>query len=183
MEFDLEGQRVRAWVWVSVFKDGDEVEVVAERGATEWQAFGVRRINDGIVALHPHCSRGRYAHYKKSAKLFFKVMAIFFTAFYAMGLVVCLFQSLTWSEWKGLLPIFLGGTLISMGIYGVIAYRIASKFMGFVRLAEGIFEGFGWKDVRNIDLPAMTMKSKQPGEPGPLGILYFRYNEVSGDRR
>ena len=47
--------------------------------------------------------------------------------------------------------------------------------MGFVRLAEGIFEGFGWKDVKNIDLPAITKKGKKPGEPGALGIMYFRY--------
>ncbi len=47
--------------------------------------------------------------------------------------------------------------------------------MGFVHLAEGIFEGFGWKDVKNIDLPALTKKGKQPGEPAALGILYFRY--------
>ncbi len=47
--------------------------------------------------------------------------------------------------------------------------------MGFVRLAEGIFEGFGWKDVKNIDLPVITKKDKKPGDPAALGILYFRY--------
>ncbi len=47
--------------------------------------------------------------------------------------------------------------------------------MGFVFLAEGVFEGFGWKDVKNIDLPAITKKGKKPDEPGALGVLYFRY--------
>lgn len=62
-----------------------------------------------------------------------------------------------------------------MVISGFIAYRIASKMMGFVQLAEGIFQGFDWTDVKNIDLPAITKKGKQPGDPGALGVLYFRY--------
>ncbi|WP_346428407.1 hypothetical protein [Burkholderia sp. Nafp2/4-1b] len=56
----------------------------------------------------------------------------------------------------------------------MIAFNISRKFMGFVRLAEGIFSGFGWGNVKNIDLPAITKKSKKPGDPGALGILYFR---------
>ncbi len=67
------------------------------------------------------------------------------------------------------------GTLVSALGYGFITYRVARKMMGFVRLAEGIFEGFGWKDVKNIDLPAITKKNKKPGDPAALGILYFRY--------
>ena len=62
-----------------------------------------------------------------------------------------------------------------MLVSGVIAWRIAKKFMGFVRLAEGIFTAFGWKDVKNIDLPASTKKTKQPGDAGVLGVLYFRH--------
>jgi hypothetical protein len=60
-------------------------------------------------------------------------------------------------------------------IFGAIGVRMSRRFMGFVQLAEGVFEGFGWKDVRNIDLPAMTKKTKRQGDPGALGVLYFRY--------
>jgi hypothetical protein len=66
LEFELDGKQVRAWVWVSVFEDGDEVEVVAERWGDVWQGYGIRRLTDRIVALHPHCSRGRYATTKLS---------------------------------------------------------------------------------------------------------------------
>jgi len=59
--------------------------------------------------------------------------------------------------------------------YGVIAYRIANRYMGFVRLAESIFQVFGWPDVKHIDLPAATKRTKQPNDPGALGVLYFRY--------
>ncbi|MBR8061979.1 hypothetical protein KDX32_02620 [Burkholderia ambifaria] len=173
LEFELEGRSVKAWVWWSVFSEGDEVEIVAERWGDTWQAFGIRRLSDKIVALHPHCSRGRFAHYRAS----FKWGGAFFAAaiFFAYFIIAC------FAIFKGGVPIenliisCALGTLVSALGYGFITYRVARKMVGFVRLAEGIFEGFGWKDVKNIDLPAITKKNKQPGEPGALGVLYFRY--------
>ena len=173
IEFELDGKPVKAWVWWSVFSEGDEVEVVAERWGETWQAFGVRRLSDKIVALHPHCSRGRFAHYRAS----FKWGGVFFAA----AMITAYFIIACFAVFKGGVPIenliitCALGTLVSALGYGFITYRVARKMMGFVRLAEGIFEGFGWKDVKNIDLPAITKKGKKPGEPGALGILYFRY--------
>lgn len=69
--------------------------------------------------------------------------------------------------------------LCSGGIFlvtGFIAFVILRKFMRFVKLAERIFEIFGWDDVRNIDLPAIAKKGKKPGDPGALGFLFFRYS-------
>ncbi|MBA9902602.1 putative type VI secretion system effector [Burkholderia cepacia] len=173
IEFELDGKPVKAWVWWSVFSEGDEVEVVAERWGEKWQAFGVRRLSDKIVALHPHCSRGRFAHYRAS----FRWGGVFFAA----AMITAYFIIACFAIFKGVVPIenliitCALGTLVSALGYGFITYRVARKMMGFVRLAEGIFEGFGWKDVKNIDLPAITKKGKKPGEPGALGILYFRY--------
>ncbi|MCA7928403.1 hypothetical protein LGM45_05090 [Burkholderia cepacia] len=173
IEFELDGKPVKAWVWWSVFSEGDEVEVVAERWGETWQAFGVRRLSDRIVALHPHCSRGRFAHYRAS----FKWGGVFFAA----AMITAYFIIACFAVFKGGVPIenliitCALGTLVSALGYGFIIYRVARKMMGFVRLAEGIFEGFGWKGVKNIDLPAITKKGKKPGEPGALGILYFRY--------
>ncbi|RQT46363.1 hypothetical protein DF046_30065 [Burkholderia cepacia] len=173
IEFELDGKPVKAWVWWSVFSEGDEVEVVAERWGDTWQAFGIRRLSDKIVALHPHCSRGRLAHYRAS----FKWGGIFFVS----AMVVLYFISACFLIFRGGIPVenlviaLLLGTSVSALGYGFITYRVARKMMGFVRLAEGIFEGFGWKDVKNIDLPAITKKGKKPGDPGALGVLYFRY--------
>ncbi|WP_155753880.1 putative type VI secretion system effector [Burkholderia cepacia] len=173
IEFELDGKPVKAWVWWSVFSEGDEVEVVAERWGDTWQAFGVRRISDKIVALHPHCSRGRYAHYRASFR--------WGGMFLALALAVAYFIITCFAVFKGGAPIdslLIGCAMGSLGsavIFSLITYRISRKMMGFVRLAEGIFEGFGWKDVKNIDLPAITKKGKKPGELGALGILYFRY--------
>lgn len=55
LAFDLDGKPVKAWVWQSVFDEGDEVEVVAEQWGDAWQGYGIRRTSDKIVALHPHC--------------------------------------------------------------------------------------------------------------------------------
>ncbi|WP_155687550.1 putative type VI secretion system effector [Burkholderia cepacia] len=173
IEFELDGKPVNAWVWWSVFSEGDEVEVVAERWGETWQAFGVRRLSDKIVALHPHCSRGRFAHYRAS----FKWGGVFFAA----AMITAYFIIACFAVFKGGVPIenliitCALGTLVSALGYGFITYRVSRKMMGFVRLAEGIFEGFGWKDVKNIDLPAITKKGKKPGDPGALGVLYFRY--------
>ncbi|WP_277424923.1 putative type VI secretion system effector [Burkholderia oklahomensis] len=65
VQFDIDGKKMAGWLMWSPFKDGDEVEVVAEplRDGT-YQAFAVLKPDDKTIALYPHCSRGRIAHYK-----------------------------------------------------------------------------------------------------------------------
>lgn len=67
--FELDGKKVMGWLMWSPFKNGDEVEVAAElmRDGT-YRAFAVLKPNDRTIALYPHCSRGRIAHYKNSIK-------------------------------------------------------------------------------------------------------------------
>lgn len=173
LEFELDGKAVQAWVWISVFNEGDEVEVVAEPDGDGWMGYGIRRVTDRIVALHPHCSRGRFAHYRACARWWFKLTAGLLIFMYALVTFLALLQSI--NNWIGLLQ---AGALGSVGvalILAIIAYRISSKYAGFVEQAEKIFEVFGWPNVKNIDLPAITKKSKKPGDPGSLGILFFRY--------
>nr|WP_041490327.1 putative type VI secretion system effector [Burkholderia ambifaria] len=173
LEFELDGKSIRAWVWVSVFKEGDEVEIVAEPFGQIWHAFGIRRVSDRIVALHPHCSRGRYAHYKATARWWIGLTGAFLLCFNIFAVIVLYFSDE--NDWLGVLNLFLGGGVIVAAITGIISVRIGRKMMKFVRLAEGIFSGFDWKNVKNIDLPAITKKSKKPEDAGALGVLYFRY--------
>ncbi|MCQ0033170.1 hypothetical protein EFP18_28065 [Burkholderia glumae] len=175
LEFELDGKSVQAWVWISVFEEGDEVEVVAEPGSEGWIGYGIRRVSDRIVALHPHCSRGRYAHYKASFLWFCKLVGGLLLASWILAAIVAYFKSLSATDIIPGILVFLAAGLLAALIYGVIAYRIAKRFMGFVHLAEGIFEVFGWPNVKHIDLPAITKKTKTPSDPGALGILYFRY--------
>jgi hypothetical protein len=173
LEFELDGKRIRAWVWLSVFKEGDEVEVVAEPMGDVWQGYGVRRLSDKIVALHPHCSRGRYAHYKASTKWLFIIYLTVFLFLLLVGSIRMMFKGD--GDWLSFAAFMIAGGLAGLLAYAFFAWRIARKLMGFVRLAEGIFTAFGWSDVKNIDLPAITKRTKRPGDPGPLGVMYFRY--------
>jgi len=175
LEFDLGGVPVKAWVWVSVFKEGDEVEVVAERDGDGWLGYGIRRMSDHIVALHPHCSRGRYAHYKASFSWSLKIIGGLFLAAFAMEMLVAVIKGITLQDLGIFALLAIAGGLLGALILGGIAYRISNRFMGFVKLAEGIFQVFGWPNVKHIDLPAITKKTKTPNDPGALGVLYFRY--------
>jgi hypothetical protein len=175
LEFELDGKPVKAWIWVSIFKEGDEVEVVAEPNGDGWIGYGIRRISDRIVALHPHCSRGRYAHYKASFSWSVKIGGSLLVMSSLLGVVVAFTKSLPATEVIPFILLCLASNIFVGLIFAAIAYRISRRFMGFVHLAERIFQIFGWPDVKNIDLPAITRKSKRPDEPGPLGVLYFRY--------
>ena len=175
LEFELDGKPIKAWVWVSVFKEGDEVEVVAEPDGDGWRGYGIRRMSDRIVALHPHCSRGRYAHYKASFSWFVKIVGGLLLAAFAIEMLVAVTRGLTSQDLGIFALLAIAGGLLGALILGGIAYRISSRFMGFVRLAEGIFQVFGWPNVKHIDLPALTKKTKTSGDPGALGVLYFRY--------
>jgi hypothetical protein len=173
LEFDVDDKPVRAWVWLSAFQDGDEVEVVAEKVGGVWQGYGIRRPSDKIVALYPHCSRGRKAHRAALLKYWIYSSSIMLSISY----LICIFMMYLkgndkWDDF------FVAGGIGGVGCLLItlfIAWRVSSKFSGFVKLAEGVFTAFGWKDVENIDLPAITKKTKGPGDPGPLGVMYFRY--------
>jgi hypothetical protein len=66
LDFDLDGQHVKGWVWRNPFREGDAVNVAAENLGGHWEAYGVVRTSDRTVALYPHCSRGRSRHRKNS---------------------------------------------------------------------------------------------------------------------
>lgn len=175
LEFELDGKLVKAWLWVSVFEEGDEVEVVAEPDGDSWMGYGIRRTSDRIVALHPHCSRGRYAHYRASLSWFVKIVGSILIASWILTAIISYFKSLPSREIGEFILFVLGGSALGAAIYAFIAFSVVRRFMGFVFLVEEIFHVFGWANVKNIDLPAITKKGKKPGDPGALGILFFRY--------
>ncbi len=175
VEFEIDSKPIRAWLWISVFQEGDDVEVVAEPDGDIWMGYGIRRISDGVVALHSHCSRGRYAHYKASLSWFVKIAGSLLIANFLLGAIVMYARSLPVAEVVPFLLVSLASSAALALTYGVIAYRTSMRYMGFVRLAEGIFQIFGWPNVEDIDLPAITKKNKKLGDAGALGILFFRY--------
>lgn len=173
VEFHLDDKPIRAWIWCSIFSDGDEVEVVAEKSGDIWIGYGIRRISDRIVALYPHCSRGTNANYRIATKYAALATGGALAIGYSISALFVFFGDN--DGWYNFVVAGAMGGIGSFLIVLVIALRIARKMMPFVLLAEGIFRAFGWKNVRNIDLPAITKKTKRPDDPGALGVLYFRY--------
>jgi hypothetical protein len=175
LEFEINDQPVKAWVWISVFEEGDEVEVVVEPNHEGWVGYGIRRVDDGIVALYPHCSRGRTAHYRASMSWSIKLIGFLLAASFTIEMIVAVSKGIAWQDLMLFALIAIGGGLAGALILALVAYRTSRRFMSFVVLAESIFRGFGWQDVKNVDLPAITRKSKKPGDPPGLGIFFFRY--------
>ena len=118
LAFELDGKPVKAWVWVSVFEEGDEVEVVAEPDTDGWLAYGIRRTNDHIVALHPHCSRGRYAHYKASFLWACKIVGTLFLASFLMEVVVAISRGVRSHDLALFALIAIAGGLLGAVILG-----------------------------------------------------------------
>ena len=50
VEFTLDGhEQVQGFVWKSPFKEGDQVEVVAQKVGEVWKAFGIKRPKEGLI--------------------------------------------------------------------------------------------------------------------------------------
>ena len=172
--FKLNGEKVRAWVWLSVFENGDEVEVVAERSESGWIGYAIRRCGDGVLSIHPHCERGSRALFKNLLKwsmLFWSGCALII----ALIQVVLMINDV--EGWQTLLE---GGILAWLTIEMVaifIAYRILRRFKRQLPMANRIFATFGWKDPPNVNLPKTSEKLRQPEDTWQMGKLIFRYIE------
>ncbi|WP_242628930.1 putative type VI secretion system effector [Xanthomonas oryzae] len=173
--FEMGGRKFSGWLMWSPFKQGDEVSVVAEKlGNGEYNALAILRPVDRTIALYPHCSRGGRAHFRKAASISLK----FYLFIYVVGNAIFYgdyFINGAKYDWKAFLVFSLGSGCGAFLILGVIAWNVSRKFIPFTRMAEAIFTVLGWKDVKNIDLPARSRaERKASGTPG-LGKLYFRY--------
>ncbi|WP_081078063.1 putative type VI secretion system effector [Burkholderia territorii] len=172
--FRLNGEEVRAWIWLSVFENGDEVEVVAERAESGWVGYAIRRCSDGILSVHPHCERGSRALTKffiKWSVLFWSVCALVPTFF--------LMQTLPQGrdQWlfvaKSLFGIWLAVEILAV----FVALRIGHRFKRQLPMANRIFSTFGWKNPPTVDLPKASKKLRQPEDTWQMGKLIFRYVE------
>ncbi|RBH49911.1 hypothetical protein C3F00_035305, partial [Pseudomonas sp. MWU13-2860] len=68
IEMEINGQPAKGWVWFSPFQDGDEVEAIGTQQDGYFEIIAVTRPKDKVIALYPHCSRGKIAHIKTVCK-------------------------------------------------------------------------------------------------------------------
>jgi hypothetical protein len=173
VEFELDGNQVKGWLWMMPMRNGDTVEVVAEpKGNNRYVAYAVKRDGDELLAVYPHATAGRKVHYRKSVKVW---MWCSFLSYLILPLLFVMqegFGILLNADMQfGLLIVFAFWILIS----AMMAFRVSRKFMGFVRIAELIFKTFGWPDVENIDLRQTSKENRRENKLSNFGNLYFRY--------
>ena len=176
--FRLGGEQVRAWIWLSVFENGDEVEVVAERAGPAWIGYAIRRCSDGVLSVHPHCERGSRALFR----FFLKWSMLFWTGCASVVTLLLLIMAVSDNNpgggtWKvlseGVLLAWLEVEVMAI----LIAYRISRRFKRQLPMANKIFETFGWKDQADVDLPKASKKLRRPEDGWQMGKLIFRYDE------
>ncbi|MEN1929514.1 putative type VI secretion system effector [Luteimonas sp. MJ250] len=181
MEFELEREDgsvlpVQACVWLTPFKDGDEVEIAGERIGDVWKGVAIARPFDRLVAVYPLCTHGRWAHWKKVAGWWWWISFFLVVTTVLLFYVVAVLKGDGWSELRGSIfhVVFMGGGGLFL-IFGLIAWSIGRKVSKLVPLSEAIFRAFGWKNPRSFDLYATTKAKRRPDDPEPLGLSYFRY--------
>ncbi|MBN3852494.1 hypothetical protein G3N59_03780 [Paraburkholderia sp. Ac-20340] len=172
--FKLGDEEVRAWIWLSVFENGDEVEVVAERVESGWIGYAIRRCKDGILSVHPHCERGSRA----LLKFFLKWSVLFWSGCASVFTLILFLRTI--GDTEGLGTLYEGVLLawLAVEIMAVcIGYGISRRFKRQLPMANKIFATFGWKNPANIDLPKASRKLKEAGDTWRMGKLIFRYRE------
>lgn len=172
VQFELDGKFFTGWLMWSPFQDEEEVEVVAEPSKDgTYRVFAILRPSDRTIALYPHCSRGKRAHFRNSFKWFLRGSSVIFSIYF----FVMLFAFWREGMWREFFIVLIGGGLGVFLIYGVIAYSIARRFVPFSDMAEGIFRALGWLNTAEIDLPGRSKLAREAEKRPGLGILYFKY--------
>lgn len=169
LEFDLDGQSVRGWVWRSPFKEGDKVEVALEPRNSNFELYGIKRSKDKTIALYPHCSRGKVAHILNAVKSWL----------IWGGGVLCLIGipmavSIVGLNLEKLLS-FYTAFLGLMAFFAFMTYSLTRKWLPFVNLAEKVFHTLDLPNPSNIDLVKSSKQQRTDKDPGEFGTFYFRY--------
>lgn len=176
LEFTLDGQPVKGWVWRSPFNDGDDVEVVAAWQDDHFELYAVARPADRMVALYPHCSRGRTSHWLNAMKWWLIGSTFTVSLLSIMFLVHGLFFSPSWANTVKNMANLVPFSAVSLTLLALLAtISLARRWMSFVRLSERVFRRFGWPGAGMIDLRKIS-KEKRTNADGPeYGVFFFRY--------
>lgn len=174
VEFSLGDELVKGWLWRSPFKNGDYVEIAAEWQKDHYEAFGVCRPQDKVLALYPHCSRAKTRHIKNALKWWLIITIVF------EAIVILSFATDGWDDffrfWTKSFEKngawFLGGIAVA---FGIATFSMAKKWMPFVNLAEKIFKVLDLPNASNLDLVKSSKTQRKNNDSPEFGSMYFRY--------
>ena len=171
--FDLDGKTVEALLWNWPFKEGDQVQVVAERLADTFIGFAVLDPKEKIIVLYPHVSAGTIAHWKGVIKI--SAMSCAVTTIILLSLIFMADFSIAEGSVKVFFKVIGMGFSAGIVLYSWLGYRIGRRFILFTKMADKIFMTLGWKNVNNINLRKITKSKRKPSDPPAMGDSYFRY--------
>ncbi|WP_146176623.1 putative type VI secretion system effector [Chromobacterium sp. Panama] len=173
IEMKINGLPAKGWVWFSPFKDGDRVELIGIKKESHFEIIAIARAKDHVIALYPHCSRGKKAHIRTVIKWW--LISSSFSVGLLIPLVAIIFDFISGSK-APYLFMEAGYIYAALAIYGILgAYSLSmgKRFMMYVHAATHVFKTMGLSDPDNIDLPKRT--KRKPGDPGAFGVMYFNY--------
>ncbi|WP_433693351.1 putative type VI secretion system effector [Herbaspirillum seropedicae] len=170
VRFEVDDQTMEGWLWRSPFKDGDDVEVAAvPQGENRYEIVGMTKPSESLVALYPHCVRGKAAFYWLAIKwwliMTFGVATIGLNVIcWLIGGVNDIFGEIFKIAWLG-----------AAGMFCFVIFMLMLQWIPFVRTAQHVFNVFGWENASSIDLVKTTRRQRKPGDPPELGVYYFKY--------
>ncbi|KMN32163.1 hypothetical protein VI26_17160 [Chromobacterium sp. LK1] len=173
VEMMINGQPAKGWVWFSPFQDGDEVELIGTQQDGYFEIIAIARPKDRVVALYPHCSRGKKAHIKNIIKWWLGSMTIYM--FLIFPLLIMLFYLIS-GEKDSYFFLDINYLYICAGMYilsGAFSFINGKKFMMFVHAATQVFITLDLQNPDEVNLPKLT--KRKPGDPGVFGVMYFNY--------
>ncbi|WP_277398537.1 putative type VI secretion system effector [Burkholderia sp. Ac-20353] len=169
VSFDIGDVHVDGWLWRCPFRENDEVEVVAEQSATGATCFAVRRVDDGLIAVYPHCTIGKRAYIGKSTRICLTILTLWAAAMAYAFFVKMPEQSLSYQlVFTGISVLF---AALLLAFFAMSGYR---KDRSFIAISERMFETFGWPDPATIDLKRTSKGKKREGDGPGYGLWIFR---------
>ncbi|QJQ03958.1 putative type VI secretion system effector [Herbaspirillum rubrisubalbicans] len=169
VEFDLDGKKVKGWLWRSPFKEGDIVDAAVVWQGEYFELVALANPADRTIALYPHCVRGRRAFYA----LVFRWWLIF-AGIYSAVLTFLLFSFEPFNEYLFQLPFWIcWGGLIASATF--VIFMLMLQWTPFGKAAQRAFSVLGLKDPSGVDLKKTTKAQRKPGDPPEMGAFFFRY--------
>ncbi|MFL9867990.1 hypothetical protein PQR67_27770 [Paraburkholderia fungorum] len=178
VEFDLDDRHMEGWLWKMPVFNGDEVEVVVEKGPKgRYFVYSVRRPEDGVVAVYPHATSGRSARFSSIMKMMFWC----FLGIYGVISIFLLSSRGDVSFATMLSFVVVAGFFVLLTFFGLfyISYR---KLVRFSYLAEAIFSCYGWLNEKSIDLVKSSKGITPSRIAAEYGLHYFLYDPEQARR-
>ncbi|MFE8049681.1 putative type VI secretion system effector [Brenneria goodwinii] len=164
----INGQPFAGWVGMTHLKAGDEVELAAAWQDDHYQVYAIAVPALRIVSVCPRCSHGRYIQAISDVKISAFMTLLMFIIFSSIG-----FFMDEGTFWENLLNavinnydqfylattmmLVLGSVLWGLFFYG--DYKAYAETA--CKLAEEIFQVFGWRNPKWINLKKITAKREK----------------------